>query len=354
MKRYLLILLFPLVLLAACEESPKGNKPKTAKSPLLVQIAPVGYQQEGQTILRTGTLRADRQVKLITEEEGRIAALPVHEGDRVAAGELLLQLNDTQLKAELKKARAQREQAALDVRRLERLQSSRVVSEDELARARTALDVAQAEEDLLRIRLENTRISAPFSGVISARLAEPGDAVAKFTHVLTLTDDKTLLAALPLSELVLPSLAVNDPVTLTLDALGDIRLQGRILRIHPTVDPVTRQGTIEVVLSDPPPEARPGQLSRVELTLRPQPRLTVPFPALRRDTQGEYVFLFGEDNTVRYTPVVSGLHLGERIEIVTGLNQGQQVVINGFLGLNDGMKVSLAGASHSDAESAPQ
>lgn len=340
-----LLLLAALSLLAGCGESANSGKLKTEKRPPLVQIAAVDYQQEGQTLTRTGTLRADRQVKLITEEEGRIAALPVHEGDRVAEGDLLLQLNDTLLKAELKKARAQREQAALDVRRLEKLQSSRVVSEDELARARTALDVAQAEEDLLRIRLANTRISAPFSGVISARLAEPGDAVAKFTHVLTLTDDMTLLAALPLSELLLPSLAVDDPVTLTLDALGDVRLQGHILRIHPTVDPLTRQGIIEVVLSEPPAQARPGQLTRVALQLRPQPRLTVPFSALRRDTQGEYVFVLGEDMTVRYTPVVSGLHFGERIEIVTGLRQGEQVVVNGFLGLTDGMKTSLAGTT---------
>lgn len=352
MKRYI-FLLISLLLLSACGESANGNNPRPERRPPLVEIATVKYQQEGQTITRTGTLQADRQVKLITEEEGRIAALPVHEGDRISKGDRLLQLNDTQLKAELKKARAQRAQAALDVRRLERLQSSRVVSEDELARARTALDVAQAEEDLLRIRIDNTRINAPFSGVISARLAEPGDAVARFTHVLTLTDDKTLLAALPLSELVLPSLALNDPVTLTLDALGDIRLQGRILRIHPTVDPVTRQGVVEVILNEPPQEARPGQLARVELTLRAQPRLTVPFPALRRDTQGEYVFVYDSDS-VHQTRVVSGLHLGEHIEIVNGLNQGQHIVVNGFLGLNDGVKVSLADKKPAEQESAVQ
>jgi len=353
MNRHLLLLVL-LSLLGACGESGNNGSLKTEKRLPLVEIATVECQQEGQTITRTGTLRADRQVKLINEEEGRIASLPVHEGDRVAEGDLLLQLNDTQLKAELKKARAQREQAALDVRRLERLQSSRVVSEDELARARTALDVAQAEEDLLRIRLNNTRINAPFAGVISARLAEPGDAVARFTHLLTLTDDKTLLAALPVSELVLPSLALGDKVTLSLDALGDARHEGHILRIHPTVDPVTRQGIIEVVLNEPPPQARPGQLCRVELRLRPQPRLTVPFPALRRDTQGEYVFLYGDDKTVHYTPVVSGLQLGERVEIVTGVSQGKQVVTNGFLGLNDGMKVSLASRSQPREEPAPQ
>ncbi len=353
MKRHLLLLI-SLSLLIACDGQVDGNKTGAQRRAPLVEIASVEYQQEGQVISRTGTLMADRQVKLITEEEGRIAGLPVHEGDRVSKGDLLLQLNDTLIRAELKKARAQREQAALDVRRLVRLQSSRGVSEDELARARTALDVAQAEEDLLRIRLANTRITAPFSGVISARLAETGDAVAKFTHVLTLTDDKTLLVELPLSELILPSLALNDPVTLTLDALGDVILNGYILRIHPTVDNVTRQGIVEVVLNEPPPEARPGQLTRVELQLRAQPRLTVPFPALRRDTQGEYVFLISDDATVHYTPVISGLHFGKHIEIVTGLTEGQQVVINGFLGLNDGMKVRLAGIAPVGRESLAQ
>lgn len=350
MKRYLTLI--PLLLLSACSESPDGGKAGATRRAPLIEIAAVEYQQEGQTITRMGTLRADRQVKLITEEEGRIATLPVHEGDRVSEGDLLVQLNDTQIRAELKKARAQRQQANQDVRRLGKLQSTRVVSEDELARARTALDVAQAEEDLLRIRLDNTSITAPFNGVISARLAEPGDAVAKFTHVLTLTDDRTLLAALSLSELVLPSITLNDPVTLTLDALGDITLQGHILRIHPTVNPITRQGTVEVVLNNPPAEARPGQLARVELTLRAQPRLTVPFPALRRDTQGEYVFLYRDDATVHYTPVVSGLHLGEHIEIVAGLERDQQVVINGFLGLSDGMNVSLADPATAGGEAA--
>jgi len=340
MKRYLYPLAC-LALLSACGKAPDSSASRAPRPATRVEVASVELQKEGQSVIRSGTLEAERQVKLITEEEGRILALPVHEGDRVAEGELLLRLNDTLLEAELKKARATRAQAALDLRRLQKLQNSRVVSEDELARARTALDVAQAEEELLQTRLAHTRISAPFAGVVSARLAEPGDAVARFTHVLTLTDDSRLLARLQLSELLLPAVAVGDAVSLTLDALGDRRFAGTVLRIYPTVDPLSRQGTLEVLLSEPPPEARPGQLCRTTLQLRPQPRLVVPFAALRRDTQGEYVFLVTADNKVKRTPVVSGINLGERIEIVQGLEQAQQVVSNGFLGLSGGMSVSI-------------
>jgi len=342
MKR-ILYPLFGLALLSACDKAPDTTAARKERPPTRVEVSTVLLQQEGQQVVRSGTLEAERQVKLITEEEGRIAELPVHEGDRVSQGQLLLRLNDRLLEAELKKARAQRQQAALDLRRLQKLQRNRVVSEDELARASTALDVAKADEELLQTRLTHTRITAPFAGLVSARLAEPGDAVARFTHVLTLTDNSRLLAKLQLSELLLPAVSVDDAVTLRLDALGDRPLEGRILRIYPNIDPISRQGTLEVSLLNPPPEARPGQLCRATLQLRPQSRLVIPFASLRRDTEGEYVFLLGADSTVIRTPVVSGLNLGEKIEIVQGLERGQRVVSNGFLGLSSGMKVVIAG-----------
>jgi membrane fusion protein (multidrug efflux system) len=349
MKR-LLLLTSLTFLLSACSDNATGGKQRDEARPLQVEIASVTRQSLGQRITRTGSLRAEREVKLITEEEGRIAELPYYEGDRVEKGTLLVQLDDTQLRAELQKARAQRRQAELDLRRLEKLQHSKVIAEDELARARTALDVALAEEELLRIRLSNTRINAPFAGVISRRLAESGDAVAKFTHLLTLSATDTLLAEIAVSELLLPGLAVNDPVSIRLDALGDRSFAGQILRIHPTVDPVTRQGIIEIRLSEPPAGAKPGQLCRVKLKLRPRPRLTVPFSALRRDTQGEYVFRLDDQDAVRRTAVVSGSHLESAVEIVDGLQEGARVVSKGFLGLADGMQVSVAGSQPAPAQ----
>ena len=346
MKRPAIVLLL-LTLLAACSN---GNDEVSAKRPArpapAVEISLVEFAPIGQQLLRSATLRAEREVKLITEEEGRIDRLPFHPGDRVKAGDELLRLDDKLLSAHLSKARAQREQAELDVRRLQSLQQSRVVAEDELARARTALQVALAEEDLLRTRLANTRIRAPFDGVISARLAEPGDTVSRFSHVLTLTDTDTLLAELSLSELVLPALAVGDTVSLRLDSLSSREFVGHILRIHPTVDAATRQGIVEVRVDVPPADARPGQLARVSLRLRPLPRITIPFAAVRRDTQGEYVYLYDKEKTIHRTPVVSGIQLGERVEVLSGLEPGQQVVSNGFLGLSDGLNVRLAGQAN--------
>lgn len=332
------------LLLGACSDENGANK-ATGPKPLQVEATTVSRQSLGQSITRSGTLRAEQEVKLLAEEEGRVDKLPVYEGDRVKKGDLLLQLDDAQLRAEVKKAVAQRKQAKLDVQRLERLQKSKLITEDELARARTAFDIAAAEEDLLQSRLDNTRITAPFDGVVSQRLIEPGDVAAKFTHLLTLTSTDTLLAELAISELLLAGVAVNDEVTIMLDALGDQRFQGTVLRIHPTVDSVTRQGIVEIRISEPPEQAKPGQLCRVELKLRPQPRLLLPFSALRRDTQGEFVYVIDNEQKARRTAVRSGIHLDGSVEILDGVKEGERVVTHGFLGLANGMLVKTATAS---------
>ncbi len=344
MVRFVCVML-SLVLVAGCSDDKQPNGKKSPPAPAhLVETTTVTTTEVAQTLVRSGTLRARRETKIITQEEGRLTNLPFYEGDQVEESQTLFSIEDTQLRAELKKAIAQRKQAAQDLKRLQRLQNSRVVAEDELARAKTALDVAQAEEDLLRIRLSNTKMAAPFSGVISERLVEPGDALPRFTHILTLTDPASLVTEVTVSELFLPQLRVGDDVSVRIDALGRENFPGRIQRIHPTVDPASRQGTVEVVLEPAPARALPGQLCRVTLTARPQPRLLIPFAALQRDLQGEYLFAYRDGKAVRIA-VESGAHFGDQVEIVTGLDEGAQVVTKGIYGVSDGMKIKAIAAT---------
>lgn len=343
MKKRLLILC-SLLTLAACDSPPPtGGKQPRGDRAMLVEAALAQNADVTRTIERNGSLRPLREVHLSLQQEGRLLTLPYHEGESVEQGALLAQLDDTLLQAQLKKSQAQRHQAEQDLKRLQRLQSSRVISEDELARAVTQLEVARAEEEELHVLLRQTRIMAPFGGIISERLAEPGDTVSRFSHLLTLIDVHSLYTELKLSEMVLPGLAIGDTVSLTIDALGPQQFSGTIARIHPLVDETSRQGTIEVMLSPPPAGAMPGQLCRVELPLHSRARLLVPYNALRRDTRGEFLLVVGNDNKVKRRAIVSGLHFEERIEILQGLSVGERIVTRGFLGLSEGSTVTLAG-----------
>ncbi len=337
-------LLGAAVLLAGCDwlnPAPEVAKPRRERAAhpvevLQLRLAPSSTAQE-----RTGSLRTRRLVRIYNQEEGRIVELPVFEGDRVAAGDLLLSLDDALLGAELAKARATARQARVDLQRVSDLAERQVASQDELARARTAVDVAQAEQQLLETRLGYTRIQAPFGGVISARYFEPGDVVPRHTHILTLSDPSSLVTELPVSELLLAHLSLNDPAEVRIDALGNQHFQGRILRIHPDVDPATRMGLVEVVLDPVPAGARAGQFARVTLHSAEAERMLVPFAVLQRDRSEEFVYRFDPaKRQVERQAVRSGLRIADRVEILDGLEPGQWLVTKGFLGLQPGKAVN--------------
>jgi membrane fusion protein (multidrug efflux system) len=305
----------------------------------LVETAPVISDSLSVVRTRTGTLRALREVKIYTQEEGRITALPVYEGDRVETGEVVVRLDDALIKAQLARATATRKQAEQNLNRLKELRGKKLVSEDEYARAQTQVEVSEADEQLLRTRLGYTTITSPLTGVVSERLSEPGNVAERYQHLLTLSDPSSLVTELPVSELILPDLAVGDVARVRIDALGDRVYEGRIIRIYPALDPVTRRGTIEVEIAPVPAGAAPGQLCRVELSTRAAHRRVIPFSALRRDETSEYVFILDGEGRAQRVEVTSGLRLAEKVEITQGLEDGQQVITRGFLGLIPGKAV---------------
>jgi membrane fusion protein (multidrug efflux system) len=330
----------------ACSQQ-VADKPKKGKKPHLVETATVTHSVQGIVRTRTGTLRARLEVKIYNQEEGRVTKLPFYEGDRVKKGEVIAKLDDKLLQAQLARARATRQQAEQDLKRLKNLFRQKLTSADELSRAETAAEVAKADEEVLATRLSYTTITSPIDGVISERLTEPGNIAERYAHLLTISDPTSLITEVTVSELLLAKLSVNETAMVRIDALGKDSFKGRISRIFPNLDPVTRRGTLEVELKPVPKGARPGQLCRVQLQTQAAQRLLFPFKALRRDDSGEYVFTVDGENQVKKVKITTGLRINEQIEVIEGLESGQQVVTKGFLGLKEGAKVKVVSESES-------
>ena len=186
--RWFSLLVFSCSLLAACGQ--KADKPRDkAVREHLVEVAEVHSDNLNVVRTRTGTLRARREVNIYTQEEGRVTALPHYEGDAIGQNDVLVRLDNTLIQAQLSRAVATRKQAQQDVKRLKELRSRKLVSEDEYTRALTQLDVAKADEHVLKTRLGYTTITSPIDGVVSARLSEPGNVVERHQHVLTVSDN---------------------------------------------------------------------------------------------------------------------------------------------------------------------
>ncbi len=338
-------------LLAACTP-PADNKPtaKRKRPPHLVEVAAVTREDVQYQTIRTGTLRAQRTVRVFNQEEGRLTRLTSYAGDVVTQGDLLAAMDDALLKAQLNKAVATRRQAQQEINRLRALEKRNLATDEELSRAATALEVARAEEALLNTRLGYTRILAPFTGVVTERLVEPGDVLPRYSHLLTLSDPASLVTDVPVSELLLPHLKLGDTVSVRIDATGDQRYEGRIQRVYPTVDPKTRTGTVEVLIEPVPAGALPGQLCRVTLTLPALQRMLIPFGAIRRDTSGEYVYVLRDSGKVQRRDIRSGLIFDDLAAIRDGLDIGEKVVTKGFLGLEDGKTVKSVNRTAPDPD----
>jgi len=325
-----------VTLLSACSEDGANKKGSKAH---LVEVATVVQQPLEYTSDRAGTLRALREVKLFNQEEGRVVKVLAREGDQVKKGQPLAMLDARLLQAELDKANAKQRQAELNLQRLRRLVPQKLVSEDTLTRAETELDVARADARVLKTRVSYMTIRAPYAGEVADRRTEPGDVAPKHTHLMTLVDSTSLVTEVPVSELLLSRLQKNDRADVRIDALGKAIYPGKISSIYPTIDPATRLGKIEVSLSPVPRGARAGQFCRVTLHSRTSNPIVIPFSALRRDADGEFVFVVDKNNKVIRQSIVSGLRLTDRLEVIDGLQPGQQVVKKGFLGLAAGDKV---------------
>ncbi len=339
MRRSLYFFLILFILTGCSDDSKSAKNRKSAPHPVEVVTLNRAPLQSVRTL--SGSLEASNTVHIYNEELGKITQLPFHPGDRVEKDALLAVLDDTIIQAEYDKARATYEQAKLNYQRIVKLIPKKLASDDELARARTSVDEARAERDLLQARLNHTRILAPFNGVISERMKEPGDVLPLHTHVLTLFDPDSLIIKLHISEILLANIQEQDAVRIRIDALGDQQFSGFISRKYPTINPVTRQGTIEVSLKPVPAGALPGQLARVTIETQTPPLRTLPLGVVRHDARGEFVYRVDSENRVEHVPVRTGIQMGGVIEILEGLQDGDRIVSKGFLGLRTGKTVKV-------------
>ncbi|MEA3639208.1 MAG: efflux RND transporter periplasmic adaptor subunit [Lamprobacter sp.] len=361
--RLLWMLVALTTVLIGCSEAPSGSTASRSRAPaskptdattttsaptadaattaqlvtaITAERASVSMQHE-----RPGSLRLRRLVRLHSQEEGRIIALAVFEGDPVQQGQTLLRLEDDLLQAELNAARATADQKRLDLKRLEALAGRGGASDDEIAQARTAVAVAEAQAQVLETRLAFTKIRAPFDGLLTARLVEPGDFVAKNTHLLSVADPTSLIAEVLVSELVLPQLSVGDAVQIRIDALGGDSFPGTILRIHPTLSESGRQAKVEVAFEQIPEGARSGQFVRIRFSSREMARLMVPFRSIRQERAGPFLWVIDADGKAARQAVETGLRITDQVEILAGLEPGTQVITRGFLGLAAGDAVRI-------------
>jgi membrane fusion protein (multidrug efflux system) len=307
-----------------------------------VSVARVQRGSVGRSVTVSGVIEPIRIVGVNSQISGALLAVLVEESNIVRKGGVLARVDDRELQAQLEAAEASYQVTKAAFERAQQLRDRKVITLPEYERDRTAFAAAKAQLEQVRTRVAYATVTAPIDGVVTEKRVEAGDVVAPQTRLFTLADVSTLVVRVGVSELDVVAVKVGDPVALALDAFPDRNFRGRVRRIFPTGDPTTRLVPVEVALrGQDAGEVRPGFLARVTFALGTRDGvLLVPASALVGGQGSESVFVVEDGRAVRRT-VMPGVTSEGRVEIVTGLQEDEQVIVAGNNMLRDGAAVRV-------------
>jgi len=297
-----------------------------------------------RTVTVIGPVEPIRSVSVNALTSGTVMRMLVQEGDRVRAGQLIAGLDGREAAAQLERARAVLANAEAALRRAEELKTRNIIADAELETARSGFEIARADAELWRTRYAFTQITAPVSGVITAKRVERGGAVSSNQSMFEIADDSLLVVRVQVSELDVVHLAAGSEATVQLDAYPGARIEGRIRRVFPSADPASRLVPVEIGLGRMPPgvHARPGFLARIEFALdRRRGVLGVPASAVQISEGAPFVYVVSGDTLIR-RPVETGLTAAGWIEVTRGLEAGERVVSSGQMNLRPGTLVRIS------------
>ena len=314
-----------------------GSAPVTAVPVEVVEILPGPISAFIET---NGTLEAEREVDIVARTGGPLVALNTEEGVQVRAGEVLAQIDELEARAQVEISRVALQDAETAYERAKASLENAIVSQEVYDQAFSAFESAKAQLAGNEIQLGYTRITAPFDGLIIQRAVKFGETVTAGQQLFRISDFDPLLCVIGVPERDLARLSIGQPAILQVEAFPDEEFRGRVLRISPVVDAAT--GTIRVTLEvNRQGRLSPGMFAGVRLvTDVREEALIMPKRALSLESLADSVFVV-EDGAAYRRNVTLGYEEDDRVEVTSGLDRGDRVIVVGQDGLTDATPVQI-------------
>ncbi|MDR2823575.1 MAG: efflux RND transporter periplasmic adaptor subunit [Prevotellaceae bacterium] len=326
-------------MMSSCDKSKTADKAVAdtdSASIAKVRVLQAQEREIEQIVSFTTTVLPEAKNSIAPQTPGRIREIFVEVGNRVVKGQKLVQMDAVQQNV----LKTQVDNLQEMYNRVEQLFDVGGASKQDLDNARTQLDVAKTN---LNNAQENTYLLSPLTGVVTARNYDDGDLFNGQVAVLTVMQINPVKLTINISESYFPQIKLGMAVDVKFDVFANEKFTGKIGLIYPTIDPTTRTFSTDITMSNPSGKIRPGMFGRVYVNFGKQKQVVVSDKSVikQQGTDDRYVYILKTDNTVNYRRVELGTRIGNEYAILSGIENGEKVVVDGLAGLLDGKKVVL-------------
>lgn len=324
------------VLLSGCGSDDAGldtAAPVISKAETMVVATvdlPVRY-------VTSGTVTSDHRVSISSRLSGYIRQLPVREGDRVKAGDVLVRVDPVNARQGVVQAEADLADAKADLSRYEELFKASAVSKQQLDRVRLRYKVARSQLEQARNQLSYAEVRSPVDGVVVEKRMSKGDLASPGAAILTLEDPASLLVETHVSDQFVGGINVGDKVSIEVSSLKQ-PLTGTVRQVVQAADVMTHQFLIKIAVESHK-DVHPGMYAQAGFKINTRKGLQVPAAAVINRGGLHGIFVVDGDGIAHYRQIRLGQKNGDLVEVLAGLHDGDSIAWNGSPALVTGMKV---------------
>ena len=324
-----------LALLMSCSGNKSEEATETQNEKVKVKVETVSVQDVEQLSEFTATVEANIKNNIAPQTPFRIEKIFAEVGDHVKAGQLLAKMDATSLK----QAKIQLDNQEIEFKRIDELYKVGGASKSAWDAQKTSLEVAR---ETYKNLVENTQLLSPISGVVTARNYDSGDMYSGGNPIYTVEEIRPVKLMVNVSESLFTKVKKGHEVDIRLDVYGDEVFKGKVNLVYPTIDPATRTFPVEIKIANSDERVRPGMFARVTMSFGHMDHVVAPDRSIvKQSGAGDRYIYVCKDGMVSYQKVELGRRMGDKYEIISGVEDGDQVVITGQSRLTNGMEVEI-------------
>lgn len=300
----------------------------------------VETHQISQTLTLVGKLEAEQSVVIAPEVTGKIDVIKVTANQKVAKGQLLVQLNDDKAKAALAEAKAYLRDEQRKLKEFERLAKKGAITQTEIDAQKASVDIASARLDAENASLKDLNITAPFSGTVGFIDFSRGKMVSSGSDLITLDNLSVMQLDLQIPERYLSMLTEGMKVVATTNAWGESEFYGSVVGIDTRINSETLNLRVRIKFDNQTGQLKPGMLMSGTIAFPAISAPIIPVQALQYSGTKRYVYVVNDENIAKRTQVVLGARVQNEVVIEKGLEIGERIVVQGIVNIRDGIKVA--------------